>query len=114
VSQPALSPDGRTLAFIRSSSTYYGLGQIYVKVLPDGKPVQLTNDSLKKMSPSFSPDGTRIAYTMVDGQWNWDTWIVPAQGGEPELLRKNATSLTWTGQGQMLFSEKRSNGGWES
>jgi dipeptidyl aminopeptidase/acylaminoacyl peptidase len=47
----------------------------------------------------------------VDGQWNWDTWIVPAQGGEPELLLKNATSLTWTGQGQMLFSEKRSNGG---
>lgn len=111
VSQPALSPDGRMLAFIRSASTYYALGQIYVKVLPDGEPVQLTNDGLKKMSPSFSPDGKRIAYTIVDGQWNWDTWIVPAQGGEPEPFVKNATSLTWTGQGQMLFSEKRSNGG---
>jgi Tol biopolymer transport system component len=111
VSQPALSPDGRMLAFVRSSSTYYAAGQIYVKVLPGGEPVQLTKDSLKKMSPAFSPDGTRIAYTAVDPQWNWDTWIVPVQGGEPERLLKNATSLTWSGQGQMLFSEKRSNGG---
>jgi Tol biopolymer transport system component len=111
VSQPALSPDGRMLAFVRSSSTYYALGQIYVKALPDGEPVQLTKDSVKKMSPAFTPDGTRIAYTMVDAQWNWDTWIVPAQGGEPERFLKNATSLTWTGQGRILFSEKRSNGG---
>ena len=111
VSQPALSPDGRMLAFIRSSSTFFALGQIYVKILPDGEPVQLTHDSLKKMSPAFSPDGTRIAYTTVDGQWNWDTWIVPAQGGEPQLWLRNASGLTWTGPRQVLFSEKRSNGG---
>ena len=48
VSQPALSADGRMLAFVRSSSTYYALGQVYVKELPDGEPVQLTHDSLKK------------------------------------------------------------------
>ncbi len=110
VSQPALSGDGRKMAFIRSSSTYYALGQIYVKTLPDGKPVQLTHDNLKKLSPAFSPDGTRIAYTTVDGQFHWDTWIVPTQGGEPELWLPNATSLTWTGPRQLLFSEKRSSG----
>ena len=46
VSQPALSPDGRMLAFIRGPSTFFGPGQIYVKILPDGEPVQLTHDSL--------------------------------------------------------------------
>ena len=40
-----------------------GPGQVYVKMLPDGEPVQLTHDTLPKMSPAFSPDGTRIAYT---------------------------------------------------
>jgi len=111
VSQPALSPDGRKLAFVRSSSTYYALGQIYVKVLPDGEPVQLTHDSLKKMSPVFSPDGTRIAYTAVDPQFNWDTWIVPTQGSEPQRWLQNATGLTWSSPRQVLFSEVRNSRG---
>src|ERR1051326_528268 len=56
---PALSPDGRMLAFIRGESTFYGPGQVYVKFLPDGEPFQVTNDNLRKMSPVFSPDGAR-------------------------------------------------------
>src|SRR3954469_17755753 len=52
VSQPALSPDGQMLAFVRSPSTFYALGQVYVKKLPDGEPVQLTHDDLRKMSPA--------------------------------------------------------------
>jgi serine/threonine protein kinase len=104
VSQPALSPDGRMLAFVRSPSTYYAVGQIYVKTLPDGEPVQLTHDSLKKTNPAFSPDGTRIAYTTVDPQFSWDTWVVPTQGGEPHLWL-HANSLTWTGPRRVMFSE---------
>ena len=110
VSQPALSPDGKKLAFVRSSSTYYALGQIYVKELPDGEPVQLTNDSLKKMSPAFSPDGTRIAYTAVDAEFNRDTWIVPTEGGAPQLWLQNAIGLTWNGPRQVLFSRKLNSG----
>src|SRR5579872_1276205 len=90
VSQPALSPDGRMLAFIRGSSTFFGPGQVYVKILPDGEPSQLTHDNFLKMSPAFSPDGTRIAYTTVDPNFNWDTWTVPVLGGERQLLLKNA------------------------
>jgi len=111
VSQPALSPDGRLLAFVRSSSTQYAVGQVYVKKLPDGETVQLTHDSLRKTTPAFSPDGTRIAYTTVDPQFNWDTWIVPTEGGEPQPWLRNATGLTWTGPRQVLFSEIRNGGG---
>src|SRR5262249_7450837 len=54
---PALSPDGRMLAFIRSEYTFGGPGQIYLKLLPSGEPVQLTHDDLdKRGSPKFSPD----------------------------------------------------------
>src|ERR1051326_707485 len=50
---PALSPDGRMLTFIRGSNTFYGPGQIYVKLLPNGDPVPLTRDPVRKMSPVF-------------------------------------------------------------
>ena len=109
VSQPALSPDGRMLAFVRSPTTFFSVGQIYVKKLPGGEPVQLTHDSLRKMAPVFSPDGARIAYTVVDPQFNWDTWTVPALGGEPQLLLGNASGLIWSRPRQVLFSEMRNN-----
>jgi Tol biopolymer transport system component len=80
-------------------------GQAYVKILPDGEPVQLTQDNLLKMSPVFSPDGSRIAYTAQDPEFHWDTWVVPTLGGKPQLLLRNASGLTWTGPRQVLFSE---------
>jgi eukaryotic-like serine/threonine-protein kinase len=105
VTQPALSPDGQMLAFIRGYSTGFGPGQVYVKKLPKGEPVQLTHDNSLKMSPTFSPDGLRVAYTTVDSQFHWDTWTVPTLGGEPQLLLRNASGLVWTGPRQVLFSE---------
>src|SRR5262249_41497062 len=107
VTQPALSPDGHIVAFLRGESTFFGPGQIYAKILPDGEPVQLTHDSLAKMSPVFSPDGTRIAYTTVNSDFQWDTWAVPVLGGEPEMMLKNASGLVWTGSGKIMFSEIR-------
>jgi serine/threonine protein kinase/Tol biopolymer transport system component len=103
--QPAVSPDGRMVAFIRGNGTFLGSGQIYVKILPDGEPKQLTRDSYLKMSPVFSPDGARIAYTTLNEQWSWDTSVVPVLGGEPQLLLRNASGLVWTGPRQVLFSE---------
>jgi eukaryotic-like serine/threonine-protein kinase len=109
VSQPTLSPDGRVVTFIRGPSTIIGPGQVYAKMLPDGEPVQLTHNNLPKMSPVFSPDGSQIAYTTTDfAGFKWDTWVVPTLGGEPRLLLKNASGLTWTGPRQVLFSEIKS------
>jgi eukaryotic-like serine/threonine-protein kinase len=97
---PALSPDGHMLAFVRSSDTFAGQGQVYVKLLPSGEPVQLTHDALPKMSPVFSPDGSRIAYTVP-----WDTWMVPVLGGESRVWLPNASGLSWIDEHHLLFSE---------
>jgi Tol biopolymer transport system component len=101
--QPALSPDGRMLTFIRGPLNLTTTGQVYVKMLPSGEPVQLTHDSRTKMSPVFSPDGSRIAYS-VEGR-PWDLWAVPVLGGEPRLWLPNASGLVWIDKSRLLFSE---------
>ena len=109
---PALSWDGRMLAFIRGDNSFlplgelnslFPLGEIYVKLLPGGEPVQLTHDSTTKLAPSFSPDNSQIAYGIVIP---FDTWEVPVLGGQPHMLLPNASSLTWIEGGKrLLFSE---------
>src|SRR6516225_8114908 len=105
VSQPALSPDGRMLAFVRGASTFLGPGDIYVKMLPSGEPFQLTHDKRPKMSPVFSPDGSRIFYTALEGAFGWDTWSVPVIGGSERSWLPNASGLTWIDPQRLLFSE---------
>ncbi|HZM63031.1 MAG TPA: protein kinase [Vicinamibacterales bacterium] len=101
VSQPALSPDGRMLTFLRAPGSFRTPGQVYVKLLPEGEPQQLTNNDLAKMSPMFTPDGSRIAYTSDP----WDTWIVPVLGGQPRLWLPNASGLAWLDKKTIVFSE---------
>jgi serine/threonine protein kinase/Tol biopolymer transport system component len=103
---PALSADGRLLTFIRGTNTFWGRGQIYVKALPDGEPIQLTFDNLPKMSPVFSPDDSTIAYTAVTSQFVWDTWAVPVRGGNASRWVQNASGLVWLRDGRLMFSEQ--------
>ncbi|HUS05042.1 MAG TPA: winged helix-turn-helix domain-containing protein, partial [Bryobacteraceae bacterium] len=105
---PTLSPDGRMVAFYRSDSWFLTPDQIYVKMLPSGEPVQLTNNSKWKYGLAFSPDGSRIAYTVSEGgPSGWKTFTVATLGGEPSLLLSNAAGLTWLDDHRFLFSEIR-------
>jgi len=105
---PAVSADGRLLTFIRGSNTFHGPGEIYVKLLPDGEPAQLTHDGADKMSPEVAPDGSRIFYTVVGQDLSWDTFVVPLLGGETRRMLPNAEALTWIGPRTILFSEIKS------
>ncbi len=105
-SAPALSPDGRMVTFLRGGNPFLTTEQVYVKLLPDGQSMQLTNDPRPKYNPVFTPDGSRVAYTVNDSQENsWDTITVPVTGGLPTRLMRNAAGMSWIGNGRILFSE---------
>ncbi len=106
VTAPALSPDGRIVAFFRGGGNFPSSGQIYLKLLPDGESKQLTFDSTAKYDAVFTPDASRVAYTGVSlADRSWDTWTVPVLGGPPTRLMVNAAGLSWIGPDRVLFSE---------
>jgi DNA-binding winged helix-turn-helix (wHTH) protein len=105
---PAVSPDGRLVAFFRSDDWWLTPDPIYIKMLPAGEPVKLTGDPRQKCCIAFSPDSKSIAYTAYDPvDEDWKTYTVPVLGGEPTLLLANAAGLTWLDQRRFLFSEIR-------
>jgi Tol biopolymer transport system component len=110
VVMPSLSPDGRMLTFIRGGNfgDSAARGQIYVKLLPKGEPVQLTRDQYTKEQPVFAPDGSRIVYTSVMSKFKWDSWQVPVLGGAPQPFLPNASGLVWMDERQMLYAEMMS------
>ena len=110
---PAISPDGRMLAYLRGQITFgtsaQRNSQIWVQLLPNGQPTQLTNNEPAKNWPAFSPDGSRLAYTIQATGFGWDTWEVPPLGGEARQLMPNASGLTWLGD-RLLYSKVLAEG----
>lgn len=108
---PSLSPDGRMLAFLKSNQDFFGNsatpGQVYVKQLPDGEEVQLTNSPEGKATPTFSPDGSRVYFTSTTGNFHWSTHAVSVNGGHESELLPNASGLTFLDDQNVMFAEIR-------
>ncbi len=94
---PTWSPDGTQIAF--ASSRADGVGFIYERrqhlFLVDvtgGEPKQLTDGDWDDKDPTWSPDGTRIAFTSSRGEDRWQlpcpdvyTLSIEEQGGGQDL-----------------------------
>ena len=81
--EPALSPDGRLLAYASDRSGEGNL-DIFAHPLGGGDPIPLTTDEADDDSPSFSPDGNRIVFrSSRDGG---GIYVVPALGGNARRI----------------------------
>lgn len=79
---PAVSPDGRRLAFIRGSEQL--ARDVYVMSLPNGPAKRITRGALA-MSLAWSADSSTIVFSSSrDGALS--LWRVSAGGGEPQRL----------------------------
>jgi Tol biopolymer transport system component len=84
VMQPALSPDGKAVAFSALSRIW--IMDLPRGRLPAGRPRRLTSDSGGEFYPSWSPDGQWVAYTSwQDGQGGTvrRAWVRPIDKGVP-------------------------------
>lgn len=110
-SVPAVSPDGKLVAFIRGTGRFGGStapGQVWFKTLPDGEAVRLTNTPFSKSTLAFSSDGTKVYFTQIENTFEWNTYEVSLFGGQaPRLVLSNATGLNWIGKDRLLYSEMK-------
>jgi tricorn protease len=100
---PALSPDGKRLAFVYR-------GDIWVAPSTGGHATPLTRHVEMDAFPLFSPDGRWLAFSSTRNG-NWDIFVVPAEGGEVRQLTYHANSEIahgWSPDGRyLLFSSVR-------
>ncbi len=95
---PAVSPDGKTIAFSYK-------GDLYTVPSSGGKAVQLTTHPKHDTHPVWSPDGTKIAFAS-DREGSMDVYVVSKDGGVPTKLTNNSVNeipVTFSDNGHVLF-----------
>jgi imidazolonepropionase-like amidohydrolase/Tol biopolymer transport system component len=106
--EPALSPDGRWVAYTTWSDADFGA--IYKVPFSGGAPVKLTTRPGYYFTPRFSPDGSRIVYRRGTGNGTLGTlhgvetglyWI-GADGGESHLIRESGREPRFSPDGERV------------
>lgn len=87
--KPRFSPDGKTVAFIRTSDQ---TSDIYLVPTSGGTPQRLTFDNLNVAGLAWMPDSKNIVYTS-NRTGTHSLWRIPAMGGTPELLFVSGESM---------------------
>ena len=98
--QPALSPDGKYVAYAAGTTMRT---QIYVRQVAGGRAVKLTDNSVSvETNPQWSADGSRILFLSGDGVFS-----APSSGGSPRA-EMHATaampisSAVWSPDGRSI------------
>lgn len=110
---PAISPDGRQVAFAWDGDREGAPFNLYVKLVDTGDPVRLTNTGDSDGEPAWSPDGNMIAFRRRGAAGG--IYVIPALGGAARrvveimpgpgisLAFRSYVGLAWSPDGKMLF-----------
>ena len=107
---PALSPDGRTLAYTGYKSGY---ADIYQILLGSGARSRIIKFPGTNSGAAYSPEGNRLAVTLSkDG--NPELYVTSAGGGSPRRLTRTPgveSSPTWSPDGEEIIYSYVDKGG---
>jgi Tol biopolymer transport system component/DNA-binding winged helix-turn-helix (wHTH) protein len=113
-SDPAISPDGKSVAFRRNSYAP-GAAGIFV-TSSEGKGLAQFTQHPGDCCPAWSPDGRMIAFSRIATD-EYGIYVVNASGGAPRKIshedpRKKRGELAWTADGKFIaFSGDSPTGG---
>lgn len=93
VSEPALSPDGKQVAFtVQTVDVEKNIKpkQIYVVPLNGGPPLQITREGNDNERPRWAPDSKKI-YFVSDRSGSSQIWVMDADGGHARQITRLST-----------------------
>ena len=114
--RPDWSPDGAQLVFRQAAATPY-LGEIYVMNADGSGVVQLTGNGENNSGPTWSPDGSRIAYGRYDpsGSRVDQIHVMNADGsGNVQITNEDSGGPVWSPNGGRIAFRTNGPGGGEN
>lgn len=106
-SDPQISPDGRTIAYVRESNdimTDKARPTIWLVDVATGQQHPLLAGSGSYFSPRWSPDGARLAYVAAEGASPqlYVRWMSSGESAKITGLPNSPSSLAWSPDGKRI------------
>lgn len=104
---PQISPDGRTIAYVRKSNdimTDRARATIWLVDAATGQQHPLLAAAGSYSSPRWSPDGTRLAYVAADGGGAqlFVRWMASGESARITALPDGPDSIVWSPDGRRI------------
>jgi dipeptidyl aminopeptidase/acylaminoacyl peptidase len=104
---PQISPDGRSIAYVRQSAdimTDRARSTIWLVDVATGKQQPLVAGTGHHFSPRWSPDGTRLAYfsTAEGSSQLYVRWMASGEAARVTGLPNSPNSLEWSPDGRSI------------
>ena len=108
---PAFPADGKRVAYCARGAAKGEAFHLFVRALPGGAPLQLTNGESSDIGPAWSPDGARLAFRRI-AEGRTEYIAIPSDGGAERKLAEFGgapadaaqplPAVSWTRDGKSL------------
>jgi Tol biopolymer transport system component len=105
---PALSPDGRFLAY-STGPGFYGQHDLFLRSVNEGAPLRLTGNPAHEAAPAWSPSGDRLAFVRMPEGEPCRIVVLPVPRGAERTVGRcsvaGSSGLAWLDERTILLSD---------